>query len=210
MVVVGIIPFFTFALGTWQLKRLKWKINLIDELEEKLQLPPLTLPSKIKYVLALNLDFAFHRNSLSVIPEFVYRKVALKGKWNHDRTMLFAPRVREGVHGVNVVMPLVRENGSTVLVDRGFVSKEQLDSGIFLQDDGEVEIVGMLRVSQKRNTFTPNNEPENGKWYWTDVEAMAEYAGGERAGVQPVFVEEIFGAYSYFEKLNLWMIMSLR
>jgi len=50
MVIVGIIPFFTFALGTWQLKRLKWKINLIDELEEKLQLQPLSLPSKIKYV----------------------------------------------------------------------------------------------------------------------------------------------------------------
>lgn len=54
MVVVGIIPFFTFALGTWQLKRLKWKIGLIDELEEKLQLAPLTLPGKIKYVLAVN------------------------------------------------------------------------------------------------------------------------------------------------------------
>ena len=50
MVVVGIIPFFTFALGTWQLKRLKWKINLIDELEEKLQLAPLNLPGRIKYV----------------------------------------------------------------------------------------------------------------------------------------------------------------
>lgn len=48
MVVVGIIPFFTFALGTWQLKRLKWKINLIDELEEKLQLQPIMLPEKIK------------------------------------------------------------------------------------------------------------------------------------------------------------------
>ncbi len=50
MVIVGIIPFFTFALGTWQLKRLKWKINLIDELEEKLQLHPMTLPRQIKYV----------------------------------------------------------------------------------------------------------------------------------------------------------------
>jgi surfeit locus 1 family protein len=50
MVVVGTIPFLTFALGTWQLKRLKWKINLIDELEEKLQLQPLSLPGKLKYV----------------------------------------------------------------------------------------------------------------------------------------------------------------
>lgn len=48
MVIVGIVPFFTFALGTWQLKRLKWKIDLIDELEEKLELSPLKFPSKIK------------------------------------------------------------------------------------------------------------------------------------------------------------------
>lgn len=49
MILVGIMPFFTFGLGTWQLKRLKWKINLIDELEEKLELPPLSLPPNIKF-----------------------------------------------------------------------------------------------------------------------------------------------------------------
>ena len=48
MMLVGTIPFLTFALGRWQLKRLKWKINLIDELEEKLQLRPLSLPPKVK------------------------------------------------------------------------------------------------------------------------------------------------------------------
>ena len=56
MAVVGIIPFFTFALGTWQMKRLKWKIDLIDELEEKLQLPPLKFPSKIKSVVRFLLN----------------------------------------------------------------------------------------------------------------------------------------------------------
>lgn len=50
MVLVGIMPFFTFALGTWQVQRLKWKVNLIDELEEKLRRDPLTLPPKIKCV----------------------------------------------------------------------------------------------------------------------------------------------------------------
>ena len=49
MILVGIMPVFTFALGTWQLQRLRWKINLIDELEEKLELEPLTLPPKIKF-----------------------------------------------------------------------------------------------------------------------------------------------------------------
>ena len=43
MVLVGIIPFFTFALGTWQVKRLKWKVALIDDLEEKLEVAQVQL-----------------------------------------------------------------------------------------------------------------------------------------------------------------------
>lgn len=48
MVLLGFVPIFTLGLGTWQLQRLQWKVNLIDELEEKLQLPPLSLPKRIK------------------------------------------------------------------------------------------------------------------------------------------------------------------
>lgn len=59
MVLLGIMPIFTFALGTWQLKRLKWKIDLIDELEEKLQLQPLSLPPNIKFS-----RFSSNRHSL--------------------------------------------------------------------------------------------------------------------------------------------------
>jgi len=181
MILLGIMPIFTFSLGVWQLKRLKWKINLIDELEEKLQLEPLFLPPNI---------------NLSVIPEFVFRRVSVKGKWDHAHTMFLSPRVREGVHGVHVITPLVRENGSTILVDRGFVSQDCLSSIDSGKDIGEVEILGMLRTSQPRNLFTPDNHPAQGKWYWTDVEEMADYAGGKDAGVQPVFVEQIFEGHA--------------
>ncbi|KAL0951508.1 hypothetical protein HGRIS_008193 [Hohenbuehelia grisea] len=181
MVLIGIMPFFTFALGTWQLKRLKWKVDLIDELEEKLQLEPLSLPKRI---------------NLSVIPDFVFRKVRLRGYWDHAHTMFLSARVREGAHGVHVVTPLVRHDGSTVLVDRGFVSNENFDKTILNSETDEVEILGMLRTSQPRNTFTPNNNPEEGTWYWNDVDAMAEYSGGEAAGVQPVFIEEIFEGHA--------------
>jgi surfeit locus 1 family protein len=107
--------------------------------------------------------------------------------------MLLSPRVREGVHGAHVVTPLIRENGSTILVDRGFVSREfasSIDSNPY---EGEVEVLGMLRTSQPRNRFTPDNKPSEGLWYWNDVEKMADSAGGEQANVQPVFVEQIFG-----------------
>ena len=48
MLVLGTIPVFTFALGTWQVQRLKWKVSLIDELTEKLEREPLSLPNKVK------------------------------------------------------------------------------------------------------------------------------------------------------------------
>ncbi|KAJ3985214.1 mitochondrial protein required for respiration [Lentinula detonsa] len=181
MVLLGIIPVFTFTLGTWQIQRLKWKVNLIDELEEKLQLAPLILPRRI---------------NLSVIPEFVFRKVLIRGKWDHEHTMLLVPRVREGVHGAHVVTPLVRKNGTTILVDRGFVSNDYVDNMSFTKEEGEVEVLGMLRTAQVRNRFTPDNLPEERKWYWNDVDGMAAYAGGEDNNVQPVFVEKIFQGHA--------------
>ncbi|KIM70188.1 hypothetical protein SCLCIDRAFT_1160851 [Scleroderma citrinum Foug A] len=179
ILLLGFIPIFTFALGTWQLQRLQWKISLIDELEEKLERDPIRLPRRV---------------NVSVIPDFVYRRVLLRGRWDHSHAMLLGPRVRDGAHGYHVVTPLVRSEGSTVLVDRGFISKD-FAQNYDHSEEGEVEVQGMLRTSHTRNTFTPDNQPTEGKWYWADLEAMANYAGGDAASVQPVFIEQIFGGH---------------
>ncbi|KAJ8457559.1 hypothetical protein ONZ51_g11458 [Trametes cubensis] len=183
MVLVGIIPFFTFALGTWQVKRLKWKVALIDDLEEKLEREPMPLPPQV---------------NLAALPDFAFRKVMLKGRWDNAHAILLGPRVRDGTIGYHLIVPLVRSDGSTVLVDRGFVTKELAQTARRVQDkeQTEVEILGMLRTAQVRNAFTPDNHPEKGEWYWADVDAMAAFAGGEAAGVQPVFIEEVFGRQS--------------
>jgi surfeit locus 1 family protein len=109
--------------------------------------------------------------------------------------MLLGPRVLGGSNGFHIVTPLARSDGSTVLVNRGFVAMDAVSKAMSQVDDSEVEILGLLRTSHDRNTFTPDNSPEEGTWFWADVDAMAEYAGGQKAGVQPVFVEEIFGEF---------------
>lgn len=50
-IALGAVPILTFALGTWQLQRLQWKIALIDELTEKLEREPISLPNNVKCVL---------------------------------------------------------------------------------------------------------------------------------------------------------------
>ena len=120
----------------------------------------------------------------------------MSGKWDYTHMIIVGPRTRDGTAGHHVIIPLVRSNGTTVLVDRGFVSKDALERFSKAPHiDEEVFIQGMLRVSQVRNSFTPDNHPEKGEWYWIDVDAMAEYAGGGKANVQPVLVEEIFGTW---------------
>ena len=112
--------------------------------------------------------------------------------------MLLGPRVLDGTNGFHLITPLVRQNGSTVLVDRGFISEHNATKKKYPTPDGSVEVYGMLRESQARNNFTPDNNPTKGQWYWADVTAMAEYARGESSNVQPVLVEEIFGEFFYF------------
>lgn len=48
-----IIPVTTFGLGTWQIFRLQWKLELIDELERKTKKEPITVPDKLVKYLAV-------------------------------------------------------------------------------------------------------------------------------------------------------------
>ena len=51
-----IIPVTTFGLGTWQIFRLQWKLELIDELERKTKEDPITIPTKlVKHIAILNI-----------------------------------------------------------------------------------------------------------------------------------------------------------
>ena len=136
-------------------------------------------------------------HSLAVIPDFVYRRVTLRGKWDHAHSILLGPRVMDGKNGFHLLTPLVRTDGSTVLVDRGFISEPIAAKRKFSAPEGEVEIHGVLRESQARNSFTPDNNAEKGEWYWADVPTMANYAGGESSNVQPVLIEEIFGEFIF-------------
>jgi surfeit locus 1 family protein len=59
------------------------------------------------------------------------------------------------------------------------------------QEKGQVEVVGMLRDQEARNSFTPVNNPEKEQWVFSDIEEMAKHTGSE-----PVLVDEVFGDFS--------------
>ncbi|ETS61252.1 hypothetical protein PaG_05216 [Moesziomyces aphidis] len=184
--VLGFIPIFTAALGYWQLKRLKWKVSLIEELEDKLSKAPLRLPRNI------NID---------VLPEFDFRLVQVRGSFDHARTMFVGPRVRDGTMGYHVVVPFRRaEGGGMILVNRGFVAEKQIQgtgAQRRLKDEamlaGEEEFVALLPRIYPANLFTPDNVPDKGSWFHVDAKQMAQWAS-DLKGVKPL---ELDGEDSY-------------
>lgn len=106
--------------------------------------------------------------------------------------MLIGPRVHNGENGYQVVTPLDRKGGSTVLVNRGWIAKDKMlhkDRHENTLPQGDVKVEGLLRSPWKKNMFTPMNRPDKGEFYFPDVEGMAKLVGA-----QPVWIEETTGA----------------
>lgn len=99
-----------------------------------------------------------------------------------------------------VITPLERGEGeSTVLVNRGWISKQHRDqrtrrAGL---PTGKVVVEGLLREPWKRNMFTPANRPEKGEFYFPDVHEMAALVGS-----QPVWIESTQGTDRPFHELR--------
>jgi SURF1 family len=48
MFFLGCMPIVCAGLGTWQIQRLQWKVNLIEDLHDKLSRDPMSLPRNVK------------------------------------------------------------------------------------------------------------------------------------------------------------------
>jgi surfeit locus 1 family protein len=171
---LALIPFTAFCLGSWQVQRLDWKTKLIAKFEDRLVRPPLPLPPRV---------------DPEAVTDFDYRRVYVTGHFRHDKEMLIGPRLHDGNDGYLVITPLERgEGASTILVNRGWISREKQyrqDRGPGALPEGEVTVAGLLRSPWKKNFFTPVNKPEDGKFYFPDVEQMAKASGSD-----PVWIEE--------------------
>ncbi|RKU45497.1 surf-like protein, variant 2 [Coniochaeta pulveracea] len=188
LIVLAIIPITAFALGTWQVKRLEWKTDLIAKCEDRLVAPPLPLPPKI---------------DPEAVPEFDYRRVTATGHFRHDQEMLVGPRMRDGEEGYMLITPLEREGeGTTVLVNRGWISKSKKDRKSRPESlvQGEVTVEGLLREPWKKNMFTPENRPDKSEFYFPDVYQMAELAGSQPIWVEQTMEPDLLTVYDYQAK----------
>ncbi|XP_048876715.1 surfeit locus protein 1 [Brienomyrus brachyistius] len=180
-----LIPVTTFGLGTWQVRRREWKLQLIEDLRRLTTAEPIDLPT-----------------DQIELSKLEYRRVKVRGCFDHSKELYIMPRspvdpereAREagrltssGESGANVITPFhCTDLGITILVNRGYVPKKKVkpETRMKGQVEGEVDLVGVVRLTEQRKPFVPNNDIEGNRWHFRDLEAMTKVTGAE-----PIFID---------------------
>uniref|UniRef100_A0A8D0HJ04 SURF1-like protein n=1 Tax=Sphenodon punctatus TaxID=8508 RepID=A0A8D0HJ04_SPHPU len=183
-----LIPLSTFCLGTWQVQRRKWKLKLIADLESRVAAEPVPLPT-----------------SPLELKDLEYKPVKVHGYFDHSKELYILPRslvnpkreakaagqlISSPETGANVITPFYcTDLGITILVNRGFVSRKKVNPETRLkgQIEGEVDLIGVVRLTESRKPFVPQNRPEKNQWYYRDLEAMARLTEAE-----PILIDADF------------------
>jgi surfeit locus 1 family protein len=166
------------GLGTWQLERRAWKEDLIARILRQSRAEPVAPPPPEAWDPARD----------------EFRHVRVTGRFLNDRARLvlgLAPGETPGraLQGYYVLTPFARQDGTQVLVNRGFVPTElkaQADrrDGLI---DGTTTVTGILRASEPRGLFVPEPDPARGEWFNRDIRGIAAARG--LADVAPYLIE---------------------
>ena len=143
------------ALGTWQLKRLAWKQDILQKLD-----------TAYENNLATPLDFKTLQNTDS---DFAYGRIV--GTLLPDKALLLGTITKNERIGKNLIIPLTTDQG-TVLINLGWTDQTLTNLNIENLNNQTIEIEGLAR-KPGWNAFTPNNEPESELWYKPDITEIA-------------------------------------
>lgn len=156
------------ALGVWQLFRLQWKLALIERVDSRIHAAPVAAP-----------DTAQWPDITAASDE--YRHILLRGHFLPDHDVRVQAVTVLGA-GFWQISPFASDNGSIVLVNRGFVPADWQS-----QPSGATEVTGLLRLSEPGGGFLRHNDPAAGRWFSRDVQAIATAKG--LSNVAPYFVD---------------------
>ncbi|WP_435113614.1 SURF1 family protein [Candidatus Pelagibacter bacterium nBUS_36] len=145
-----------FSLGSWQLYRLNWKLDLINQIEQSLKSSPI---------------------ELSNIDKKNYLRIKTSGKIDFEKQIYLYNLNESGKPGFEVINPILINN-ENYLINRGWIpfdKKDRSEINYINQND----IIGTLKTQSKANSFKPQNDIQKNYWFTLDREDIFEYTGKE-------------------------------
>lgn len=149
------------------MRRLEWKLELIEKVESRAFEEAQTLPLG-------PVDASTH----------AYMRVYATGEFRHDLTQE-VKAVTELGGGHWKMAPLVMEHGA-VWINRGFIPLGR-DAIVVEEPKGQLRVEGLLRISEPDGTLLEKNDPASERWVSRDVPVMSQHVG--LANAKPYFID---------------------
>ncbi|OJF96388.1 SURF1 family protein [Pararhizobium antarcticum] len=160
------------GLGVWQVQRLYWKTSLIERVETGLAAAPVAAPGPDRWS-KLTFDTA------------EYRRISVRGHFMPSADSLVKAVTVRG-SGFWVMSPFETKEGWRLFINRGFVTADHTP-GDLARPEGQLDISGLLRLTQPNGAFLRSNDPKAGRWFSRDTAAMAQLLG--LSAVAPYFLD---------------------
>jgi len=171
------------GLGTWQVVRLQWKLDLIARVDARVHANPVAAPGAVKWA--------------QVTKESdEYRRVRVAGHYLYQFTTPVQALSELG-SGFWLLTPFCTDEGHIVFINRGFIPVADNKPGSYpgsrAQGDpcaapgDKVAVTGLLRITEPKGGFLRENDPVANRWYSRDV-AMLTAARG-LSNVAPYFID---------------------
>ena len=142
------------SLGFWQIYRLNWKLDLIEQIENSLKNDPV---------------------ELSNIEKKNYLRIKTSGEIDFDNQIYLYNLNDAGKPGFEVINP-IKIGDENYLMNRGWIPFEKKDlPEINLVDQNK--IVGTLMLQTKASTFKPENDIEKNYWFTLNREDIFKFTG---------------------------------
>ena len=143
------------SLGTWQIYRLQWKVDLINEINN-----------------GLNSEPVFYSNTNIKN----YQKVKFSGIFDFEKQIYLYSLNNKGKPGYDIITPLKINSNEILLINRGWIQKDRKGNrNINKVESNSYE--GILKKITKPNPFKPDNDIENNIWYSLKLTDLEDFTG---------------------------------
>ncbi len=142
------------SLGFWQLYRLSWKLDLINQIENSLKIDPVELQNVEK------------KN---------YLRIKTSGQIDFEKQIYLYNLNETGKPGFEVINP-IKVGNEYYLINRGWISFEQKNKQEINVVD-QKNIIGTLMLQSKSSSFKPKNEVDKNYWFTLDREDILKFTG---------------------------------
>jgi surfeit locus 1 family protein len=161
------------ALGTWQVQRRAWKLDLIERVAQRVHAEPVAAPAPEQWPQLRAVDQE-------------YRHVRVSGIYQPAAQTLVQAVTERGA-GHWLLTPLRQPDGSAVWINRGFVPTGWRVEDAAAVTGAPVTVTGLLRLSEPGGGFLRHNDPAAGRWYSRDLQALSAAHALDRAA--PFFID---------------------